>query len=421
MKSIVKWVVEKIYNLLLPLSTHISKDFIRYYKRRLQREYFENEVTLKGSNISINGLIEVEDYSKMIVGNEVVIGNKCYFNSLGGIVIGDNSEIGESCKFYTIDPVQEEYSNSIYIGNNVLIGNEVTVMPGAIIEDNSIVKSGSVVTKETSYPLKNKSKGRIQPTINSKAECDLFFVVSTGRSGSSSIASVLSQHSEITCYHEPRSQLIRLSTQFEYGQLTYDEVCLELDYLYNKANVFDNSIYGESDQKLSNLILPLSKLFPGAKFIWLIRNGKKVVESTTKRRWYEPEYRFPTKYWGKNREGWKEFRLQGDRCQKTLKEEWINLSPFEKNCWYWNYWNSKISQQLENVSDDRKYILRLEDIQAKTKEIQKFLNVKKIENLNVVHKNKTKSIHKVEGNFWNEDRKKIFEKYCKDLNNRFYS
>lgn len=416
MKTFIKRILQKVFNLILKIRRKLSTEAIRHYKREYFKSILETSIILKGENIKIDDGIKISEFRKIIIGNNVTIGKHSYFDSIGGITIGDNSKIGQCCKFFTTDPTNEEYSNSIYLGKNVIIGNDVTINPKTIISDNSIIPSGTNISgfyKDgvTRNKLKNEDD----------LESPKFFIVSTGRSGSASIAEMLNLHPEISCYHEPRGSLIRLSTQYEHGEISYGEVLQELEYLYSKTNLYEGTIYGESDQKLSNLIEPLAELFPEAKFIWLIRDAKKVTKSTTLRGWFDEDYTFPNKYRGTNLEGWKEYRLSGYKSGIFAQGEWESMSTFEKNCWYWNYWNTKISNSFSKLKNDNKFILKLEDLEFEITNVQRFIGVANAIPLSKVHKNKVKKIHKSKEDFWTIENEEILDYYCGSLNREFYN
>ena len=250
----------------------------------------------------------------------------------------------------------------------------------------------------------------------------MFFVLSTGRSGSETIAKLLSQHPKLSCSHESRNQLIRLSTAYENGEISYESTLSELDMLYNWADVYTKGmLVGESHQKLSNLVKPLAELFPKAKFLWLIRDAKKVIASCTKRGWYSPDYVYHHTYRGANSEGWNEHRLQGDICGHLSSEEWNSMQPFEKNCWYWNYWNSVIKSSFLDLESDRTHVLKLEKIDnlAVQKELLEFLKVDSFA-LNNVHSNKARNYHNAHDGVWDKESESIFQKNCGALYREFY-
>lgn len=419
--STIKRIIKKLLDLNHRFREKMSNPYFESYQNKLENEFFNSKIRIKGSNLQVDRNLEITDFDGIIIGKNVKIGRKCYIDSVGGLVIGDDSQIGDCCHLYTRDCSLEQYSNSIYIGRNVIIGNHVTIMPGVKIPDNAIIQSGSTISKSVNLDgfINKDISGLIE---NHDLGNDMFFIVSTGRSGSKTIAKFLSQHPEINCLHEPRKSLIRLSTQYEYGELNFDEVVEELRYLYTKTSNFSKGIYGESDQKISNLILPLSKVFPKAKFIWLVRDGKKVVKSTTIRGWYNPQKEIIIDDNGiRNVKGWIEYRLQGDKTKSLDGIEWQKMSSFEKNCWYWSYWNNRIKKDFEIINDQNKLVLKLEDLENESTQIQSFLNVSVIKPLKPLLSNKSNPKHLKSNEFkWTKELDKEFNLYCGDIYKYFY-
>ena len=154
--------------------------------------------------------------------------------------------------------------------------------------------------------------------------------------------------------HEPRIQLIRLSTEWAHGMKPKEAVVAELDALYERS-VCPAPVFGESDQNLSVLLGPLLERVPTARIIWLIRDGRDTVASSFRKGWYRPGPH-------PRRDIWDDFRLQGDACGDVSASAWAAMSAFEKNCWYWSYVNRTIEAQLSALPPERWMQLRLEEL-----------------------------------------------------------
>lgn len=236
----------------------------------------------------------------------------------------------------------------------------------------------------------------------------MFFVVTTGRSGSQTLARVLSQHPLCQCMHEPHPILIKLAAERCYGQIDEDELRMCLFNSYNPYEMFPHHIglklYGESDQKSSYLIPILAELGTSTKFIWLLRDGRKVVASTFSRGWYEnSEVEHPRDMWAK-------YRLQGDLCGDVSSETWSNMSPFEKCCWYWSFTNRVIARDLKNLSASSWMLLRLEDLTPRLNEIFHFLDLPYYP-IKVIRANKSPvPVYHVES--WSEQERAAFDFWC---------
>ena len=94
------------------------------------------------------------DFGRNItLGKNVFLNTGCTFQDLGGITIGDGSQIGQNAVLCTLNHgLAPEKRNIIYpspvvIGANVWIGANVTVLPGVTVGDNAIIAAGAVVTK----------------------------------------------------------------------------------------------------------------------------------------------------------------------------------------------------------------------------------------------------------------------------------
>ena len=69
----------------------------------------------------------------------------------------------------------------------------------------------------------------------------------------------------------------------------------------------------------NNLIGILGRVLPEAKYVWLVRDGRDVVASTTARGWYDAEY--TSGVWG-------EYRLRGDAVGEVGTAVWDAMTPF---------------------------------------------------------------------------------------------
>ena len=94
------------------------------------------------------------DFGRNItLGKNVFLNTGCTFQDLGGITIGDGSQIGQNVVLCTLNHgLAPEKRNVIYpspvaIGANVWIGANATVLPGVTVGDNAIIAAGAVVTK----------------------------------------------------------------------------------------------------------------------------------------------------------------------------------------------------------------------------------------------------------------------------------
>jgi len=94
---------------------------------------------------------------KMIVGENVHIGDNSYIRAEGGVFIGDNTHISRNVVIYSLNhdykgenlPYDENFLyKPVKIGRNVWIGMNVCIVPGTIIGNGAIIGMGTSVSGE---------------------------------------------------------------------------------------------------------------------------------------------------------------------------------------------------------------------------------------------------------------------------------
>jgi acetyltransferase-like isoleucine patch superfamily enzyme len=431
----------------------------------LEKQYYTEAIRKKlkycGTGVKINGRITVTDPEFCVLGNNVHIGGNCYFSTIGGLTIGDNTHISRNVSIYTNnhnyqgDVLPYDNTNiykSVFIGKNVWIGMNVNIVPGVSIGDGAIIGMGTTVTVNipalaivgspplrvikqrdpkhyefleadgryggiNGAPLSKVVKESFKQNLFVKDnEHKLFFVVSTGRSGSTTISNVLSQHPDIRCAHEPNKQLIRISTEYLYKIKSKEQVKEDLKRIYSAASVSSGIFYGESDQKLVPLIPILAELFPHAKFVWLIRNGVDVVSSTYSRGWFADNELMKARESNHNEAKlWQLYRVNAGAAGDMSEDSWNKMTSFEKNCWYWRYYNNLIKREFGQLGKERQFFIRLEDFNNETlADMLKFLGVSKPFNFVVTKDNVARQPLRI-AESWSEIEKKQFTEICSEM------
>lgn len=117
-----------------------------------------------GDNVSIQKRTAIECSGTikligkgLILGNNVGIASNSFLGCAGGIVIGDDTIIGNYVSFHSENhnhknpdtPIRLQGVNrkGIIVGKNCWIGAKATILDGAVIEDGCIVGAGAVVGK----------------------------------------------------------------------------------------------------------------------------------------------------------------------------------------------------------------------------------------------------------------------------------
>lgn len=133
----------------------IKKHFLNYY---FQKRYVI-ECKSIGANVKFNGISKITGIDKMVIGENVHIGDNAFIRAEGGLEIGDNTHFSRNVVIYThshnYNSEYLPYDNSftykkVIIGKNVWIGINVTILPGTKIGDGAIIGAGAIVVGEVS-------------------------------------------------------------------------------------------------------------------------------------------------------------------------------------------------------------------------------------------------------------------------------
>ncbi len=341
---------------------------------------------LVGEGITIKGKVSVNNPELIYLGSEVTLERGAVLEGRGGIVVCDGATINANAQILSDWDTETLTAKPAFIDN-----------------------SGKAL------PKKRKQKS----TALDKGD-NIFFILSTGRAGSTSIAAILNQHPDITCLHEPNRLLIRLSTEYAHGLKTREEVKQELAWYYTKTSIFPGVVYGESDHKLFNLAELLAEILPRARFIWLIRNAQDFVASVYGRKWFDETYlstRFPTVNLVEQQ--LIRYRIDGHQCGVFSEEAWQKMDQFEKVCWYWHYYNTTIEMQLQALPAERWHFVRLEELGDDISSLLQFLNVAPFP-LKKKQKNKA-HYERFRPEAWQPEQRKAYEQWCADDMKNWYS
>lgn len=414
-----------------------------------------------GSGVKIDTTTNIVAPKGMCVGNNVHIGPDCFLFADGGIQIGDNTHISRRVTIYASDhdfsPGEavpygpKRRRRQVVIGRNVWVGMNVCILPGVTIGDGAILGMGVVVAKDVpagaivgqqrfrhigdrdlnamvateqrrciggvdGQPLTEKQLQSNLPTAGSQS-IELVFVVTTGRSGSTSIANILNAHPQISAKHEPRIQMIQWSTELIRGDLSSEELEARLTNLFCKTSVFEPElVHVESDQKYFNMVPLLARVLPQSKFIWLTREAPAVIASTYARGWFRDEENLPTQdiHWS-----WNAYRLTGPETGEMEQSEWDSMSGFERNCWYWAYVNRTIQASLASLPQERWVHARLEDLSKDASSVLDFLGVSDQIKLDTETSNSA-NYKTFERTNWTPEHNASYKRHCELLMQQLY-
>ena len=215
------------------------------------------------------------------------------------------------------------------------------------------------------------------------------FIVSSGRSGTKMMERLFSAYQSVEMHHEYMVHHIQpLAVRYALGLTQRNEVINVLTLCHRAAVYYsDKPIWGDTSNKLIWLIDVLDELFPSARFVHLVRDGRKVTSSYFHKLADEcyddrstrilaeyidrypvlppppPEKRF---WWPQPRRG------------SPQRKAFLGYSQFERIAWHWAEAHRTALDQLTRVPSERQHFVRLEDLisdMAEQRRLARFLGL----------------------------------------------
>ncbi|MEM6395425.1 MAG: hypothetical protein AAF741_03695 [Bacteroidota bacterium] len=318
------------------------------------------KIKKKISTLAKGGPI-IKNKKYFLFGEDVTFGKNVRIYAQGGVIIGDGVQIGDHVQIGTpeknenissFDDLRAKYQ-PIILGSNLKI------------ESKSLIKPSTINIPEN----QNRNNYRRKPIYSCRK--NIFFVLSTGRAGSRGISRIINKSNNIKSAHEGFPTTISISTKFAHGEISENNLMAILSFLYKEISLLEPHIryYGESDQKLSFLIPQINKVFPEAKFIWLIREPSAFVASSYARGWFDDwEFGYSrqrgTHYDANKRSNTIHAlnRINGYLAGEMSESSWRSMTSFERNCWYWSYCNGTIEKELSKIDHNRWIQIKTKDL-----------------------------------------------------------
>ena len=186
-----------------------------------------------------------------------------------------------------------------------------------------------------------------------------FFIVSSGRSGTAMLHKALSSAGDIEMHHEYMVHIVQpLAVRRYHGLADGPEALKILDQTHASAVRYsDAAHWGDSSNKLSWLIPELAQLMPEARFVHLVRDGRKVAGSYFHKLGGEC-------YDDRSTAILKAHIEQGRPAPPPEKKYWWPVPPMELDrfgriAWHWSEINRVI---LGTLPPERQMFVRLEDL-----------------------------------------------------------
>ncbi|HEY1632744.1 MAG TPA: sulfotransferase [Rhizomicrobium sp.] len=206
-----------------------------------------------------------------------------------------------------------------------------------------------------------------------------FFIVSSGRSGTAMLHKALSAGGDIEMHHEYMVHIVQpLAVKRYCGLIDSTDATRVLDETHAAAiRLSEAAHWGDSSNKLSWLIPELAALAPRAKFVHLVRDGRKVAGSYFRKLGDEC-------YDDRSTAALRRFLEGAGPMPLPEKKYWWPPPPdpsygqFERIAWHWAEINRVILSSLEALPDSRRLFVRLEELQASARQVRAlfhFLNL----------------------------------------------
>jgi len=180
------------------------------------------------------------------------------------------------------------------------------------------------------------------------------FVLSTGRTGTETMAALFSLASNVVSLHEPSPKLYGIS-KIAYENFADSSAQRMLAEVFSllRCELLDMSLnyglgYVETSPQVTFLAPAILANYPTARFIHLVRDPRDVVRSGMRRKWFS------------GHPGDKSRISPSSNSQVALR--WEKYNSFQKNVWLWSETNRWISQFLTTLSPQNKLLVRAEDI-----------------------------------------------------------
>ncbi|HKD21221.1 MAG TPA: sulfotransferase [Rhizomicrobium sp.] len=202
---------------------------------------------------------------------------------------------------------------------------------------------------------------------------EAFFIVSSGRSGTAMLHKALTAAPDVEMHHEYMVHIIQpLAVRRYMGWASRDETLETLRATYGAAITYSAaSHWGDSSNKASWLIPELAALFPDAKFVHLVRDGRKVASSyfhKLKAECYDDRSTAALQRYAQDPAGLaapppeKKYWWPLARPRDPAHAAFRAFDQFERIAWHWAEVNRVILASLSELAPARRHFVRLEEL-----------------------------------------------------------
>lgn len=330
--------------LTVPLNTEaeLAPGFDILYHHRNQ-EFVKNPELIKEQlNLSLN-VLEIGNWKLNAFNGEAVSDYARWFHDELGRSAFVLSYTNGNIAYIPTDQIIEEGG---YEGNS----SQAVYLHAGPFEDGLeqkikvAFKSMWQVLSKNLVPSRLSSQQRDQ-----QSQHRAFFVLSTGRSGTQTLAHLMEMAQNALVWHHPEPNMI-METLYAYQHLIPAGETFWRGRSHILANAWEQGkIHGETDHNMTPFASDIAKDIPNSKFLVLVRDPREFIRSGMRRGYYIAGG------------PWDEGRLK-PLPQQEKQLNWKKMHPFEKVCWLWAETYRHINRAIETIGEERVMIVRFEEL-----------------------------------------------------------
>lgn len=164
--------IRTIWKELVVMKAHIVGCIVPFH--HLRRAFYRVIGMQIGKGSSIHMKLKMYDPSGIVIGDDSIVGEDCVLDGRAPLRIGDHVDIASEVMIYNSehdvnDPDFRAHTASVMIEDYVFVGPRAIILPGVTIGKGAVVGAGAVVTKDVApytivggVPAKVISERRVQ-------------------------------------------------------------------------------------------------------------------------------------------------------------------------------------------------------------------------------------------------------------------
>jgi hypothetical protein len=250
--------------------------------------------------------------------------------------------------------------------------------------------------------------------------------------GASKYFSYFQGSSLVESHHEYMfEETLKNTVLFRMGKLKLSDLNIFFENSYGKSlKKCKQSFWVDSSNALPWGLEALLSCFPNAKFVHLIRDGRKVVSSFYNK--FESEM-YPLEGLNKLKHWIENDHIPSPQPDKKI---WRPLPNFQKDkitysddlnnrfamlCWYWSELNTEINDFSKKLKSSQFYFIKFEDFISSSSKRSKLLEFIGLEDITILSQDISKPLNvskPMNYNFSN-NQAKIFDFICASTNTKF--